>query len=167
MKKLTNLSDLLLEQMRDLYDCEVRIHKTMEKTLQYASHPRLSHLLHQYIDQIEEQQMRIRQVFEMLFAQKRGEKSISIISLINQFESLVMRCEDFEILDALIVVNIQHFLHYKIASYGAICTYLKHLSLLEPAEILHNNLEVEKLYDLRFSEIADEFIDREAIGPMV
>jgi ferritin-like metal-binding protein YciE len=166
MKKLVNLSDLMLEQLRDLYDGEVQIHQALIHANKYASHPRLTDLMKRYVDANEEQQMRIRQVFEMLFTQKRGEKSEPIAALVDQFESLVKRCEDLEILDALIIVNLQHIIHYKIASYGAICTYLKHLGLLEAAEIMHKSLDVEKESDREFSKIADSFIDREAIAPM-
>ena len=100
-----------------------------------------------------------------LFVQKRGERSEPIVSMIDQLEDLVLRCEDKEILDAVIIVNLQHIIHYKIASYGAICTYLKHLGLHEEAEIMHLSLEMEKTNDRQFSMIAYLFIDREAIAP--
>lgn len=165
MKKLVNLNDLMLEQLRDLYDGEMRVIDVLDKLRTFTLHPRLNTLVHQNIESNDEQQMRLRQIFERLFVQKRGERSEPIVSMIDQLEDLVLRCEDKEILDAVIIVNLQHIIHYKIASYGAICTYLKHLGLHEEAEIMHLSLEMEKTNDRQFSMIADLFIDREAIAP--
>lgn len=166
MNRLVNLNDLMLEQLRELYDGELKIHTLLNKLQEYASHPRLTTLIQHYIDLNEDQQLRIRQVFEMLFTQKRGERAEPIQSMIRKLEELVIRSEDLEIMDAVLIVNLQHIIHYKIAGYGAICTYLKHLGMLEAAEILHQNLEVEKNSDRQFAMIADSFIDREAIAPM-
>jgi ferritin-like metal-binding protein YciE len=165
MKKLVNLNDLMVEELRELYDAEVQVLDAMTRLMTYPTHPRLSTMMQHYIDLNEEQQMRIRQVFENLFVQKRGEKSASMTTMIKKLDELTLRCEDAETLDALIVVNLQHMIHYKIASYGAICTYLKHLELFEEADIMHQSLEVEKNIDRQLAMIADSFIDREAIAP--
>ena len=157
----------MLEQLRDLYHAERLINESLEHITVFASHPRLVSTITKYQSQQEDQLMRLRQVFEQLFERKRGEVSEPIAAMNKQFDELMRRSDDLEILDAMIIINLQHQIHYKIAGYGAVCTYLKHLGMVELASVLHENLEVEKKTDRQLAMIADSFIDREAIAPEV
>lgn len=165
MKKLVNLKDLMLEQLRDLYHGESLIQHSLDKMSLLASHPRLVNAIKNYQIKQSDEKMRLRQVFEQLFKQKRGEVSQPLTAMTQQFEELLKRSNHSQILDAMIVVNLQHQIHYKIAGYGAVCTYLKHMGMIELAAILHQNLEIEKKTDRQLAMIADSFIDREAIMP--
>ena len=69
---------------------------------------------------------------------------------------------DPEVMDAAIITALQHVNHYKIASYGAICTYANMLGMYPLAAAIHENLEEEKQMDRKLIIIAEEVVNRKA-----
>ena len=167
MKKIFDLRDLMLEQLRDLYHGEAHVLKELYDVPEKITDESLRNLVRQYVVMHEDQILRLRQVFELQFEQKRGEFARPIRAMVEDIHDLVRRCEDTEVLDASLIVALQHIIHYKIAGYGAVCTYAKQLGFLDEAVILHTNLEEEKKYDRKLAMVADATINRKAISPQV
>ncbi len=165
MRKIVDLRDLMIEQLRDLYHGEVHILKELYELPDNVLDKTLKTAVQQYIINHEDQIMRLRQVFELQFEQKRGEFALPIRAMVSDILKLVDRCEDPEVLDASLIVALQHIIHYKIAGYGAVCTYAKQLGYLDEAGILHKNLEEEKKFDGKLAMLADAIINRKAIEP--
>lgn len=167
MKPIVDLRDLMLEQLRDLYHGEAHVLKELYELPSKVQDPELKKVVREYVDVHEDQIMRLRQVFNLQFEQKRGESSEPMYALVSNVDKLVRRCVDPEVLDASLVTALQHIMHYKIAGYGAVTTYAKLLGYLEEAGILHNNLEAEKKYDRKLALLADSVINRKALTPQV
>lgn len=167
MKSIVDLRDLMLEQLRDLYHGEAYVLKELYELPSKIQDPDLKAVVREYVDVHEDQIMRLRQVFNLQFEQKRGESCETMTALVSNVDQLVKRCEDPEVLDASMITALQHIMHYKIAGYGAVTTYAKLLGYLEEAGILHNNLEAEKKYDRKLALMADSVINRKALTPQV
>ena len=163
MRPINDLRDLMIEQLRDLYHGEAHIFNELNDLPSKISDDGLRKVVSAYIEAHDNQIMRVRQVFDLQFEQKRGEVCEPIIAMVHQVESLIKRCMDPEVRDAALVTALQHIMHYKIAGYGAATTYAKELGFLEEARILHENLLEEKQFDRKLALLADSVINLRAM----
>ncbi|MFY0688498.1 MAG: DUF892 family protein [Cyclobacteriaceae bacterium] len=163
MKAINNLRDLMLEQMRDLYNAEIYIKNELNRVADDAHNPELTTLVQGYIDRHSGMIMRIRQVFDLQYEQKRGETCEAIQTMVEEMQTLMNRAHDPSVKDAAIITGLQHIMHYKMAGYGAVCSYARQLSFHNEAKILHENLEEEKLYNKTLAELAETWINIKAV----
>jgi ferritin-like metal-binding protein YciE len=163
MKKITNLEDLMVEQLRNLYHGEKELKELLPRIVKYAHEPRLRQIVDDYLINNESQLMRLRQVFEFLFLQKRGETCKAMKAMIKEAINIIIRSSDHEVRDAGLITALQHIIHYKMAGYGAVCTYAKMLERFDVGAIVHVNLEKEKKVDRKLAMLAGEVINRRAI----
>lgn len=163
MKPMVNLNDLMEEQLRALYDGEKRITSALNQTLKKATNPKLKEIIKAYEQINEEQLLRLKQVFNLLFTQKRGEKCVAMDAMVEEVEKIIERSMESAVMDAGIITALQHIIHYKIAGYGAICNYATTLGLYEEARIMHENLETEKWTDRELADLAESAINLMAV----
>ena len=166
MKKIKDLHDLFIEQLRDLYNAETIFKTEFESTFDCAANDKLKLALTTYGAEQEEQWMRLQQVFELLFYQEGGEKNHSIKSMIEDTKQLLNRCEEIHTKDAALITSLQHIVHYKISAYGALSTYARRLEHYVAGEILHHNLMVEKEADRKLVVIAESSVNAESLSPL-
>jgi len=162
MKKLTDLEDLMVEQLRDLYHAEKELDKLLPAMIRSTSDSQLEKVIDDYLYDNEGQIMRLRQVFELLYLQKRGETCEAINAMVKEANDMMKRSADAAVMDAGIITALQHIIHYEIAGYGAICTYAKMLDKENIAAIIHKSLEEEKKTDLKLADLAQEVINNRA-----
>lgn len=162
MKDIVNLNDFMYNQLRLLYDSEMQLTKVLPELLKEVYNPQLKDLLETFCDQEGSDLGRMKQTFELLFLQKRGEKSQGMKAIVKEMKELVHRGMDNEVIDAIIINSLQHMLHYQIAGYGAACSYANILQLDEVAARAHMNLEGKKRMDLNLAMIAEETINPNA-----
>lgn len=162
MKKIADLQDLMIEQLREIYDAEVQLIPFIKKLAFEVSDEKLKELLVTYDNNTADNQLILKQVFNDLFTQKRGEKNTIMRRMIYQTEELSDRCIDYKVKDAAIITSVQHIIHFKIATYGAAATYANIMGLYDDATKLHNLLELEKRMDTQLKVLADAVVDRKA-----
>ncbi len=163
MKNIVDLRDLMLEQLRDLYHAESHALKELYGITERVTDIGLQKVVKSYLELHEDQIMRLRQVFEKQFEQKRGEECWAMEAMVSNVHVLALRCEDAEVRDAALITSLQHIIHYKIAGYGAVTTYARELNLRDEARILHESLENEKKFDQELATLADSRINVKAI----
>ena len=166
MNRIKDLHDLFIEQLRDLFNGETLIKEAFKETFECATNHDLKAVLANYKSEQEEQWMRLQQVFEILFYQKRGEKNQSIKTMIEDAQQLFDRCDDLPTRDAALITTLQHIAHYKIATYGALSTFARRLEHYDAGEILHQNLQVEKGIDRELVVIAESSVNSESLSTL-
>ena len=166
MKAILDLHDLFIEQLRDLYSGETLIKETFQEVLECATDQDLMAVVANYKSEQEEQWIRLQQVFEILFYQKRGEKNQTMKSMIEDAQALFIRCHDLPTRDAALITTLQHIAHYKIATYGALSTFARRLEHYDAGEILHHNLLVEKRIDRELVVIAESTVNSASLSPL-
>ncbi|MGB3467643.1 MAG: DUF892 family protein [Cyclobacteriaceae bacterium] len=164
MKEIVDLKDLMVEQLRDLYHGEKALNKLLPKIVENVHESGLKDIINGYLDDNESQVQRLRQVFEILFLQKRGETCEALKAMVKETNSIIKRSNDSKVRDAALITALQHIIHYQIAGYGAVCTYAKMLEFFEAGKILHINLEEEKNTDRKLAMHAEGIINRRAIS---
>ncbi len=165
MEKIFNLQDLMVEQLRDLYSAQEQLIKGLGRIRDEATDPVLYNYIDDYRDYNEAGLMRLQQAFSELFVPSEGEQCETMNVMLKELSLLVKRCMDPEVLDALLITSLQHIIHYKIAGYGAICTYAKTLKLHDLAGVVHKNLEDEKMEDKKLAMLGEEHINARASAP--
>ena len=163
MGPIDNLNDLMIEQLRELFDGEAHALRKLKNLAAQAQDARLKEIVEAYVLAHDEQIMRLCQVFEKQYTQKRGEISESIEVMTEEALQLMERCTNPLVRDAAIVNALQHIMHYKIAGYGAASAYARTLRWWDEAEILHKCLEVEKEFDEKLGMIARNNLNQHAV----
>ena len=162
MGPIDNLKDLMIEQLRELFDGEIHSLRKLQQLVEQVNDPRLKEAVVEYSQAHDEQVMRLCQVFERLFVRKRGEISESLEVMTEEALQLLERCSNPYVRDAAVVTELQHIIHFKIAGYGAVTTYARELRMWDEAAILHRCLEAEKEFDQKLAMIARNELNRKA-----
>ncbi len=164
MKKILDLNDLMVEQLRELYDAEIQLVPFLEKMRLLATNHLLVKLITKYQRTTDDNHWVLKQVFNDLFMQKRGEKNAAVRLMEDQTLEILERCATPEVKDAAIIISLQHIVHFKIASYGAVATYANIMGLYGDASKLHMLVELEKKIDRQLAMLADGEVDRKAFN---
>lgn len=157
-----DLYDLMLEQLRDLYDGELQQIKFLEKQSKVAETFELNEFLTYHLKETNEQVNRIEEVFSILNENPAGESCDGIKGLIKESQKLANRCMNNEVRDAALVTAVQHINHYEVAGYGTAIAYAKTLERHDIAELLLETLREEKRADMGLSNLAENKINPDA-----
>lgn len=157
-----DLYDLMLEQLRDLYDGELQQIKFLEKQSKVAETFELNEFLTYHLKETNEQVNRIEEVFSILNENSAGESCDGIKGLIKESQKLADRCMNNEVRDAALVTAVQHINHYEVAGYGTAIAYAKTLERHDIAELLLETLREEKRADMGLSNLAENKINPDA-----
>jgi ferritin-like metal-binding protein YciE len=163
MKKIVDLKDLEIEQLRKLYYGEIALAKLLPKMKDLANDPRLKQLIADYLIENAGQVMRLEQAFEILYIESTKENCEAMKAMIKEADDIMKRSDDAEVMDAGLITALQHIIHYKIAGYGAVCTYAQTLGMEELAATVHKNLDEEKRTDQQLISLAVIAVNKQAI----
>lgn len=162
MKEIVDLYDLMLEQLRDLYNGEQQQLQALPEFAEMADAYKLTELIEHHIKETRHQETRLQRVFSIIDEDPAGEECDGIKGLIKEAYKLAHRCENPEPFDAGLISSIQHINHYEMAGYGTAIAYAKALERHDIAEILLETLREEKKADEELSDLAEAKINVDA-----
>lgn len=160
--EIFDLYDLLLEQLRDLYDGELQQLEVLPKLDEIADSFELEEIIEYHRKETLGQKERLEEIFQKLEEEPKGESCDGIKGLIKEMIKLAERCMNPEVRDAGLVTSLQHINHYEIAGYGTAISYTKQLNRHDIGELLWTTLREEKASDMGLSEIAENHINPDA-----
>jgi ferritin-like metal-binding protein YciE len=166
MKKLTNLRDLMLEQLSDLHSAEQLQKLELPKIRQNITAAVLKDALAHHIKTTSEQISRLNASSTKLVEDLTTAHSNGMDCLPEQAWDMLNYSADPEVLDAAMITAIQHINHYEIAGYGTTAEYAHILGLDEIAEYLRQTLAEEKQMDEQLTYIAREQVNVKAKAPL-
>lgn len=159
---IIDLYDLLLEQMRDLFDGLERKLSFLDQMDSLAESQELDELILSQIKQATYHKERLIHAFYLLNENPKGENCKGIRALINSSLELAKRCKIPEVRDASLITSIQHINHYEFAGYGTSIAYSKILGKHDVAEVLLGILQESKEADDGLSNLAESEINKNA-----
>lgn len=160
--EIFDLYDLMLEQIRDLYDGEEQQMQFLKAQSELAESFELNEFLNYHLKETKRQVRRIKEIFDILNEDPEGESCDGIKGLIKESKKLAGRCLNEEVRDAALITAIQHINHYEMAGYGTAIAYAKTLGRHEIAELLLETLREEKRADMGLSDLAENQINPDA-----
>jgi ferritin-like metal-binding protein YciE len=155
--KANSLRELLVEELKDLYDAENQLIKALPKMAEAASSEDLRVAIEEHLEKTEQQAERLKQVFSQLDESPKAQKCKGMEGLIKEGSDIIKEEDmDPEVKDAAIISAAQRVEHYEIAGYGCVKTWASLLGEDEVASLLEQTLEEEKEADQTLTEIAEQ-----------
>lgn len=162
--KVSNLQELLVDELKDLYNAEQQLVKALPKMAKAANSDELRTAFEEHLEQTKGHVERLDRAFESLDVATRGKKCMGMEGLISEGKELLEADMPEAVLDAGIIGAAQKVEHYEIAAYGTARRHAELLNLNEVVRLLEQTLDEEKQTDERLTDIA-ETINVEAEDP--
>lgn len=161
---MTNLRDLYVDQLRDLYSAEQQILVALPKMIEAASDPELRQKFQKHEVETRRQADRLMQIFDELGESPSGHHCRGMEGLILEGEEVLQRKGSIppEVLDAALICTAQRVEHYEIAGYGCVRTFADLLGYERQAQALQETLDEEGRTDHVLTDVAEERINPEA-----
>lgn len=164
--KMTDLHDLLKDELDDLYSAEKQILKALPKMANAASSPALKAAFQSHLAQTEQHVTRLEQVFGHLNLKPGRKKCEGMEGLLKEGAALIAEKPAPDVLDAALIAAAQRVEHYEMAGYGCVRTYARLMGHDEAARILQTTLDEEGDADKKLTRLAETGINVEAMnGP--
>ncbi|WP_162053094.1 YciE/YciF ferroxidase family protein [Pontibacter pamirensis] len=160
--KLNNLKDLMIHELKDVYNAEQQITKALPKMIKAASSDKLKQSFQEHLDVTNQQIERLEGIFETMGEKAKGEKCLAMEGIIREAESMMSEKADASVMDAALIASAQRVEHYEIAAYGTLCAYAKQLDLKDVLKQLTTTLEEEKKTDAMLTKLAEQAINIKA-----
>jgi ferritin-like metal-binding protein YciE len=137
------LSEVLLEELRDMYSAENQLVVSLPKLAKGAKDQRLKQLFTAHLEETKGQVQRLKKVFEILDEKPTGEHCKGMEGVIEEGADALEKDEEGASFDSGIVGAALRTEHYEIAGYTATIAMAKILSMPEIAGLLTESLNEE------------------------
>jgi len=162
MMKLNNLEELLLYEMKDLYDAEKQLVKALPKMAKAATSEQLRAAFEGHLVQTKQHVERLEEAFEKMNHKAKAETCDAMKGLISEGDDIASAggCDCTR--DAGLIGAAQKVEHYEIASYGCLISWAEQLGRTEVANLLKQTLNEEKETDEKLTALAESNLNPEA-----
>ena len=158
-QSLNNLDDLLLDQLRDLYDAENRLISALPKMAEAAHAPGLKQAFRDHLRETEGQKRRLEKAFRELGQEAKRESCEAMQGLIAEGQEMIELEGDPEVKDAGLIAAAQRVEHYEIAGYGCARAFARRLGHEVVARLLQETLSEEAAADAKLTHLAESVIN--------
>jgi ferritin-like metal-binding protein YciE len=161
-KDIKTLGDMFMHGLQDLYYAENQIMKALPDMIEKATDPALRAGFEKHLSETEGQMHRLRQVFELLEAEPKGEKCPAIDGILKEGRELMGEVDDEDVMNVGLVAAAQAVEHYEITRYGALIAWASELGRTDCIPHLKANLAEEKATDQKLTQMAERRVNPRA-----
>ena len=159
---ISNLEELFIEQLKDLYNSEEQIQEAYTRWRERAETTELRDMFNEHINHSNTRKKNIDAICGKLDVSPTGEKCEGTEGLIKEGDDLLGELEGGAIQDAGLIAMSQRIEHYGIAGYGCARTYAQQLGHSEAADQLQQSLDQAVELDQKMSKLAEKVLNPEA-----
>ena len=163
--QIDNLQELLVDELRDIYNAEGQLLKALPKMAKKATNPKLRKAFETHKAETEGQIERLKKVFDLLGEKAKGKTCAAMEGIVEEGKDVMSEDMDEDAMDAALISAAQKVEHYEIASYGTVRTYAQLLGNKEAARLLQQTLDEEGKTDKLLTKLAESSINVEAARP--
>ncbi|MBX3388104.1 MAG: ferritin-like domain-containing protein [Phycisphaeraceae bacterium] len=160
--KLNSLSDLLLDQIRDLHSAETQLVTALPRMIKGAQNSDLKQLFSDHLDQTHDHVDRLRRAAELLGGKAVGKTCKAMKGLIEEGKEALEEKGEEAVHDVGLVAAAQRVEHYEIAAYGTALALAQRIGNDEVASLLERTLGEEKGADKLLTEVCQSSLFEEA-----
>jgi len=153
---VTTLEELLVEQVRDLYDAEKQLVRALPKMAHAANSEDLQQAIQGHLEETKNQVSRLERVFEELDKPAKGKACKAMRGLVEEGSEALEG--DSPLRDLAIIAAAQRVEHYEISAYGTARAIAQQLGQNTVAALLEETEEEEKAADTKLTDIATELM---------
>ncbi|HEY3332499.1 MAG TPA: ferritin-like domain-containing protein [Capsulimonadaceae bacterium] len=159
---LTNLKELYVDELKDLYSAENQLIKALPKLADAASDTKLKTAFTSHLKETEGHVKRLEQIFEALGEKPNGKVCKAMKGLVEEGSEILEEEGAPEVIDAALIASAQRVEHYEIAGYGAARTFAQRLGEADAAKLLQQTLDEEGAADKKLTTIAEGSVNKKA-----
>lgn len=117
---LDNMTDLLEEQLQDLYNAENQLAKALPKMAKKASNPKLKKAFEMHLEETKQHAELVKEVCGELDFKHTGKVCKAMKGLIEEGKEVLEEDGEPDVIDAALIAAAQRVEHYEIAAYGTV-----------------------------------------------
>ena len=155
---MEGMDELLVEELRDLYDAEKQLVRALPKMAKTASDEELQQAFRNHLEETKQQVQRLEQAFEMLGRRARSKPCKGMQGLVEEGREVMQEDASKAMLDAAIIGAAQKVEHYEIAGYGTARTLAQAMGNRELAQLLQQTLDEEGKTDKLLTQISKRLL---------
>jgi ferritin-like metal-binding protein YciE len=157
------LEELLVDELKDLYNAENQLVKALPKMAKAATAPELKRAFEKHLEETRRQVERLEEIGQVLEVKMTGKKCKGMEGLIEEGKEIMEEDLDENAIDAGIIGAAQKVEHYEIAGYGTARAHATLLGFNKIARLLQQTLNEETAADKKLTQIAESVINVEAV----
>ncbi|MFT3867483.1 MAG: ferritin-like domain-containing protein [Nibricoccus sp.] len=155
MSTINSLRELLIDEVKDLYDAEKQLLKALPKMARAATNEDLKQGFTTHLEETKNHVARLEEVFEKLGVPARGKTCKAMDGLVAEGEEAIDLEGPDSIRDACLIGAAQRVEHYEMAAYGTARNFAEVVGESEVVELLQATLDEEKQTDKILTDLSD------------
>lgn len=159
---LNSLDQLLIVQLQDLYDAEIRLVDVIPKMAEGAHSVELKDALLQHLTETRRHVTRLEEIFQELGIEPMRMTCPAMKGIISEGDEILSASGDCCVRDAAIIAAAQRVEHYEMAGYGSVRTWAEQLGYHNIAHLLQSTLDEEGNADKILTNIAEQSVNMHA-----
>jgi Mn-containing catalase len=159
---MSDLKDLLVDQLQDLLNAENQIVGALPKMVEAAKNPKLKEAFEKHLTQTETHVARLEQALETLEGDTSSEPCLGMKGLLDEGEEIIENSEDTGDLaaDLALIGAAQKVEHYEISGYGTAKCLAKQIGEIEIAKLLSQTLGEEESTDFLLTTLTKPILEQ-------
>jgi len=148
--------ELLIDELKDVYDAERRLVRSLPKLVKAAHDPALRSALENHLTETEGHVDRLERCFEQLGENPARKTCKAMEGILEECDSMLKEADDGRLRDALIIAAAQKVEHYEIATYGTLRDWSRQLGHSDIASTCQTTLDEEERADKLLTVLSAE-----------
>src|SRR5215510_2476582 len=163
-KKSQDLNEFFLEELRDLYDAEKQLVKTLPKLAKAATSTDLKEAITEHLEETRGHVQRIEECFEHLGQKPRSKPCTGLKGILDEGKEMLEQDLEPAVRDAAIAAGGRKVEHYEMAAYESLRGIAEQLDMDEIASLLGDTLAEEQHADQTLAGICGEVVGEAVSG---
>jgi ferritin-like metal-binding protein YciE len=153
--KITNLEELLEDELKDIYSAENQLLKALPVMAEAAESKDLRASFEKHLEQTQSHVQRVIEICRDLKIEPSGKTCAGMAGLIKEGEEVIESDMESEPKQAALIGAAQRVEHYEITAYGTARAHAKQLGYVKAYEVLSQTLNEEKDTDQKLTQLAE------------
>lgn len=148
---ISTVTDLIVDQLGDLYDAEKQLTRALPKLAKAANDPELAQGFRDHLEQTKRHVVRIEEAFQSLGKKARGKTCPAMKGLVEEGAETIEEELEGEIGDLALIACARRVEHYEQAAYDHLVSLSQGLNNPELVSLLQETLKEEQETDKKLS----------------
>ncbi|HEX3356188.1 MAG TPA: ferritin-like domain-containing protein [Tepidisphaeraceae bacterium] len=153
---MDTLSDLMEDELKDLFSAENQLLKALPKMAKKASSKDLKEAFTSHLKETHGHVQRLEQIGKALDIKLTGKKCHAMEGLVEEGKEILEKDGNPSVIDTALIGAAQRVEHYEIAAYGSTRAMAEQLGHTEVVALLQETLDEEGAADKKLTEIAEQ-----------
>lgn len=157
--------EFFVDELKDIYWAEKHLVKALPKMKKAATSPELASAFEKHTQETQTHIDTLEQVFALLGEKAAAKKCDAMAGLLEEANGIIGDTDAGTMIrDAGLILAAQKVEHYEIATYGTLKVFADNMGKPEIASLLQQTLENEKATDVALTQVAESFVNEQAVA---